>query len=75
VSGWQLMLFVLLLGKVLRGNFYNEKVDVFSFAVLFWELHKHAPAIAYVSQTGEAATDLREGPGKGPAACTVVHAS
>lgn len=39
--------------QVLRGTFYNEKVDVFSLGVVMWELLSYTPTIAIV--TGEGA--------------------
>ena len=43
--------------QVLRGTFYNEKVDVFSLGIVIWELLSYTPTIAIV--TGEGA---RQGP-------------
>jgi hypothetical protein len=43
----------LLWPQVLRGTFYNEKVDVFSLGVVMWELLSYTPTIAIV--TGEGA--------------------
>lgn len=39
-------------GQVLRGTFYNEKVDVFSLGVVMWELLSYTPTIAIVSGAG-----------------------
>ena len=38
---------------MLRGTFYNEKVDVFSLGIVMWELLSYTPTIAIV--TGEGA--------------------
>lgn len=38
--------------QVLRGTFYNEKVDVFSLGVVMWELFSYTPTIAIVSGEG-----------------------
>lgn len=38
--------------QVLRGTFYNEKVDVFSLGVVMWELLSYTPTIAIVSGEG-----------------------
>lgn len=37
---------------MLRGTFYNEKVDVFSLGVVMWELLSYTPTIAIVSGEG-----------------------
>lgn len=41
--------------QVLRGTFYSEKVDVFSLAVVMYELLSHTPTTALV--TGEGMVD------------------
>ena len=38
--------------QVLRGTFYNEKVDVFSLAIVAWELFSYTPTIAVVPGVG-----------------------
>ena len=40
--------------EVLLGCFYNQKVDVFSFAVLLWELFSTMPTIVAIPGQGAA---------------------
>lgn len=42
----------LLWPQVLRGTFYNEKVDVFSLGIVMWELLSYTPTIAIVTGEG-----------------------
>ena len=45
---------------MLRGTFYNEKVDVFSLGVVMWELLSYTPTIAIVC--GEGGSLFQHGP-------------
>ena len=38
--------------QVLHGSFYNQKVDVFSFAVVFWEVFMYMPITATIPGQG-----------------------
>ena len=38
--------------EVLHGSFYNQKVDVFSFGVVLWEVLKYMPTSAAIPEQG-----------------------
>jgi serine/threonine protein kinase len=51
--------------EVLRGEPYNEKVDVFSFGVMLFELFSGKPLANRVAQAAEAASSIGGGGGEG----------